>query len=419
MRRPCRVTTAALLLAVLGVLLPPPALADATRDNLLERALGIMRDAERAYNAGDVARARAEASRALQLIERAEALVPDDPETAFLGVQAAVFTGDRETGQKWLQRYATRTPFRDRDPNLYYASALVAHYLDDRPDRAILALERMQALSPTARAASRDVLYYAALILQGNRLVASEDREAAIRLYQTAALVARRSGRVAQEQAARANIGIALQRGDRYIEAGEIFDALRKESPDNVLWHWYTGLCLANQSRFADAVPLYRKVLGFLAAGKVPADHRELIEEVYLRLGNCYRNMAGGEADAEKRKELLQKALEATETYLRRQPGRAIGHFWLGTLLLEELDRPYDALAEFRKAQEADPVCDAALRSMVQVATRYEPPPGTDAATWAAWRAAWQKDLEEHAEERAAERRKREKQRPDGTDGCA
>jgi tetratricopeptide (TPR) repeat protein len=179
------------------------------------------------------------------------------------------------------------------------------------------------------------------------------------------------------------------------------------------------GLCLANQSRLSDAVPYYLGVLRFLAAGKVPAEYVERMEEVHLRLGNCYRSLGGGEQDPARRDAYLAKARRSIEEFVRLRPAKAIGHFWLGTLLFEEYERPYEALEAFRKAYALDPVCDGSLRSLIQIVTHHPPPPGVEAATWAAWREAWRKDLEENAEKRAKERRKREDERPDGTDGCA
>ncbi|MHC5011845.1 MAG: hypothetical protein ACYTG6_13020 [Planctomycetota bacterium] len=415
-------STRTLVLAglVLGVLLAPGrAQGQPVRQNILERAVESLRQAEREFKAGDVARSRRTAARALALIDRAEESAPGGAETALLGVQAAVFAHDLDAARGWFQRYASRSAYGDRDPNLYYCQALIDVRLTGRPERAIRALERMLALAPDARHAARDVLYIEALMMQASRLAKAEEYIEAIKLYRTAELVARRTGRGHLEITARANVAITMARADRLIEAMEIFTALRDGDPQNPLWHWHVGLTFANQSKFAEAAESYLQVTRLLEETTVSDTVRAELVLVHLRLGNCYRNLAGGETNPRRREKLLQDARVTMERYLDLAPRSAMGHYWLGELLLDEFELPYEALAHFEKAFEIDPICDGSLRRLLTIATRYAPPEGIAPDAWDAQREAWQKDLDENAEARRRAREAREKTSADGTNGCA
>jgi tetratricopeptide (TPR) repeat protein len=224
------------------------------------------------------------------------------------------------------------------------------------------------------------------------------------------------------------NSGIAMRRSDRFDEAEALFRALTERDPENPVWWWQLGLVYAEQSRFEDALPAYKRVVEQLEGRPVGGSEmdREL-RLAWLRMGNSLRQVAAKPHNADKRAALLEKAEEAIRRFVAENPDSALGPKWMGVLLLESHGRPHDAEPWFRQAWELDRVCDDSLRYLIQIHEQHGPPPGPDGPrdpeaerraleAWRAPVAAWRKDLEENEEKRKKERERREDR--DGSDGC-
>ena len=73
------------------------------------------------------------------------------------------------------------------------------------------------------------------------------------------------------------NLGITLQRGQRYLEAHDIFESLIKAEKNNPLWHWQLAFNYASQSKFGEAVTVYREIIRLRETGfNVPEMEAEL-----------------------------------------------------------------------------------------------------------------------------------------------
>ena len=115
-----------LVALVLGAcpLMPGVRADEATHRSLVQRAGQELRAAERLYYAGDSGAARV-ARRAQLLLEQADQQRAGDAETALLGIQASVFAGDREGARLWMSRYVSRSPYRERDPQMVFLKTRV------------------------------------------------------------------------------------------------------------------------------------------------------------------------------------------------------------------------------------------------------------------------------------------------------
>ena len=201
-----------------------------------------------------------------------------------------------------------------------------------------------------------------------------------------------------------------------------------KLEPKNPVWRWQLGLCLANQSKFTEAVPVYREVLRLMDAGHRPAGSANNLRQVRLRLGNCLRIVAQRETDPEEQRRIYAEAEREIRAYIKAAPKETIGHKWLGVLLFKDLEKPYEALPHLKRAFELDPICVDALKYMLQIHMHYDPPPeqlppddpvAAEKAR-AAWKAVipeWQRDIEEGEERRKKVRTERQKKT--GETGCS
>ncbi len=399
-------------LAAAGVL--PDAHADETTfQNLMDRARQTLREAERLWNAGDPG-ARPLADRVDLLLEQADSQRSGEPAVALVGVETAVIAGDPARARRWLDRYAKRSPYGEDDPDLYYARALIAYYLDEVPGRAVALLRRMNELSPKAGGQARNLLYYRSLMAEGARLVQGSAFGDAVPLFQEAARRAIALGDHKKELAARGNAGISLDAAGRHDDAEVVFHHLADEDPRNPTWAWYRAESLAGAGKLAEALPVYERVLALLPESHLPSPDLARMQLAWLRLGNVHRGLAAHETDPAKRRAELAEAEKDFRRMVELEPDLALGHYWLGVVLYEDLKRPYEAVEELERARTLDPVSDAALEFLIRIGTQNGPPPTDDPAAaakaheaWAERLAAWRKDYEDHKAERADQRRTR------------
>lgn len=362
---------------------------------------------------------------AAHLLAQAERDRPGQAHTALLTVHARVYEGDRDAAYRALDLYRSRSSRGDGDPELLYARALVAYHLDRRPDRAREALEQLLEDPESKPTAAARELYYLSLLGEAAYWWRQAECERALPLLHRAAEVARESKDGPRARRALSRAAVVLDYSQRHREAEVLYRRLAEEEPDNPLWHFNLALVLANQARFEQAIPSYRRTLELLADHPVSDAMRARFRQAWLRLGNCHRILAGGAADPAVRAAQLKSAREGLERYIELVPEDARGHFWYGRLLYDELDLPHEALDRFQRAHALDPVCDAALGQMIQIAHRHRPRPTGDVArdatardAWGEQLRIWEREYAEKAAERAQIRRERRARSTDGGDGC-
>ena len=423
----CAVLVASLAAAFGG----PTALArggaSVVTQKLLEKGLAELVAAERAYMADDAAGARRHGKAAERLFLDALSQDTTNRTAAMLGGQAAVLAGDLNAATAWEKRFRALSPAGERDPELHYLHAFIHLIGTKRPERALRSLQRMYGLDPRSRPNERDALWFKALNDLGRKMLEAERYEDAIVQFKTGARIAKRQGQPSRERLMISNIGVALMRADRFIEAAELYEGLIKAEPKNPVWHWQLGLCLADQSRFGEAVPEYRTVIRLMEEGRVPGGSANSVAQVHLRLGNCLRHLAQRERDPAQKKRVFDEAEAAIRTYVKDNPDDTVGHKWLGVLLFKDLDKPYEALPHFEKAYKLDPDCIDSLKYMLQIHVHYDPPPEQlpedDPAAAAKARAAWTAVIEpwEQIIEEGEERRQKildERKARTGKTGC-
>ncbi len=396
-----------------------------TFDSLLRRGEGYLIQAQKAYTSGQHKLREQFAAKAEDAFKAAKRLNNRDLRVWFLGCQAAAFKGDSGSASVWYQGYRARTVHVVNDPDLQYLQAFIYIFAADLPDRAILALTRMQSLDARRRPIERDTLMYIARLMRGNALMQSDTNLQAVKQFSEAARVARRRGWLRKEHAALGNMGIALKFATEWKRAIIVFDDLIRRDPNNVLWHWHKGLALGSEHRFADAIPVYRKVIELLGKTGVHATHRSDVEQVYMRYGNCMRQVAGQiTQDTKRRTALLKDAEVQLKKYVELHPKVAPGYRWLGELYFRDLEQPYKAIPMYEKALELDWVCgDVPLRSLVQIHAQNPPPDGPEPEearrdAWVKRRIELQKLRDDGVEKRDKAKKERERNSAEQSDGC-
>ena len=88
----------------------------------------------------------------------------------------------------------------------------------------------------------------------------------------------------------------------------------------------------------------------------------------------------------------------------------------MGTLLFDDLEKPYEALPFFEKAFELDEICVQPLRRIIQIRSRFPPPAGVEEADWRGPVKGLEKNLAEGVERR--QKALKERRDKTGTDGC-
>jgi tetratricopeptide (TPR) repeat protein len=398
---------------------------DGMHRRLVDQAIRLLKDAERHRNAGREGQALDGARRALAIVDQADRQKPGAAETAFLGVQAAVFAKDRAAARLWAARFGQRSAYGDKDPNLHYAHALVWLLIEERPGDAVRSLDEMAKVSRGGLSRAGNVLLYDALTANGERLLRRARVYDAVAQFERASKVARRLQNPPKEKTARANGAIALLEFGHAEDAEKLLASLRKDDPQNPLWAWHLAQSLMLQERFEEAGPLFEEVCKFVDQRLLKENHAPMLKRAYLGLGRVWRETAKQESEPSRRTAAIEKARVAFQRFTHISPTVGEGWFRLGRLLYEDLDEPYAAIEKLEKAYVLEPVCDQAIRLLIRIAGRHEPPPATGAETpaevrreWDERRADWEKALDAHADEWEAERQRRREASPRGEDGC-
>lgn len=425
-RRPFLPWAAACLLLATLVLGAPAASADATTfRNLLEDGMKHLVDAERRTIAGDIENAKVSAERAEARFRDAVQLDNRSPVPHRLGCIAASFAVQPTRALRWWEGYRARSAYGRADPDLPYLKAILFFYGAGKPAQAVQALTRMRAMNSRHRPVERDTLLYAARIALGTELLREGHHERAIREFREASRVAAKNAWERKDLAAAGLVGIAMRVATRWQEAEELFRHLVERVPEDVLWHWNLGLCIASQNRWGEAIPHYDTVIAMRKAGKVPETHRSDVDLVFLRRGNCFRYVALDQDEGEARDALQKKAEADLRQFTELYPKDPRGHRWLGELFHADRGDPHAAIPHFERAFELDRDCEIPLRLLVRIFVRHEPKPGADAeetakrqAAWAKKREAYMKDLEEGRERRADIIKDREANSLSGVSNC-
>jgi tetratricopeptide (TPR) repeat protein len=394
---------------------------DATYENLVQQGQRFLAQAQAAHVAGKRDEQYSFARKAEDKFLDAVRIKGNDARTFGLGCMAAAFRGDAGVAQQWFLKYRGLTPYGERDPEVHYLKAFVFVFATKHAGRAVDALNKMRALNPRYQPRRRDTLLYVARLGHGATLLRQEHYADAIKQYNEAARVAKAYGWERKELAALGSAGVALWVAKRSVEAVEHFEMLTKRDPENVLWHWQKGLAYASQHRYQEAIPVYEKVIALRKAGKDVPEHAQELDLVWLRLGNCLRNLATRMSDPEKQAKLRAEAKGHFETYIKMRPNDARGHRWIGMLYYPDQERPYEAIPHYKRAFELDRDCDVSLRYLHQIHMRHPAPPNAtaeEAKAWAEQGEAYGKDIEEGQDLRAKRIAMREAASQLGESGC-
>ena len=213
-----------------------------------------------------------------------------------------------------------------------------------------------------------------ALVAEGERLLRGQQAAAAVPILQKAARTALGLGDRRKELAARSNVGIAWQVSGHPEEARQVFEVLAREDPKSLVWPFHLGLALAALERPGEAAAAYGQVIAGLEADRAPANLVAYLERAYLERGHARRAEAQAVDGAAERREKFLAAREDFETYARLAPRDARGHAALGITLYKDLSQPFAAMAPLERARALDPVCDAALALLIEIARRHPAP---------------------------------------------
>lgn len=399
----------------------------AVAQKLLEKGYQSLRLAEGAFFRGNNTVAARHGKEAQRYFLDALSQDPGNASAAMMGGQAAVLAGDLKAATEWERRYRQLSGRGEADPDLHFLHAFIHLLGAEVPSRALRSLQRMYSLDPRRRALERDNLWFKALNDHGRQLLEAEKYEEAMTQFKSGARIARRQGNRDREFLMKSNVGVALMRADRFIEASELYEGLIKADPKNAIWHWQLGLCLADQSKFIEAVPVYREVIRLRDTVGVPAGMTSDLRQVHLRLGNCLRHLAQRERRPGEQKKIFAEAEKEIRLYIKADPEDSVGYKWLGILLFKDLEKPYEAMPYLEKAYELAPECIDALKYLLQIHMHHPPPPDSipkddpvaaqkvrDA--WTAVIEPWTREIEEGADRR--QKLLEERKKKHGKTGC-
>jgi tetratricopeptide (TPR) repeat protein len=343
---------------------------------------------------------------AQELLKKAEALEPTDAKIAMWRGIASVMEEDEAGARAAVARIRTRSPFGEREPRLHYLGALVHLIFERKPGEALQALRRAERLaeaegerlgmprpaewgraflggSPPKELYERAL--YRVLRAYAEELVNAKRADEAVQALREAARVARNWPVAAV--ATRRDLAVVYSHGLRWIEAEEEWRALVKDFPGVADLHRGLASVHGAQLQYDEAEKEYAEALRLLETGKVPAEERIDVLESRLRRGNSLRHLGR-----------LEEARVEIEKYVQEVPDDGRGHYWLGYLFFDALDRPADAVPHLRRAQELLPHCDEPLQALLRI---YEIALG-DAAKAAEIR----RELEDEAKVRARKERR-------------
>ncbi len=424
--KPLALQSAAVLLGVSALAASVNARSDL--DAIIRSAATALNLAEQKHKAGDTKGAARLAVQAERQFEDVFHQHPTHRAALLGGGQAAALAGSAKRAHRWIARLRSATPRADQHPDVLFLLGFASLYADGRPDQAALHLTRARHANPRANAQARDNLLYEAFSAMGRQYLAAHraDPHAAAKQFGAAKEVAKRLRDTRKRAAAMWNQATAYRSGARHADAESIFLELRTQFPFDPRYHLEYALCAGAQNKYKEAAAGYEDAIKHWEQGKRSMGEPQQMRLAYLRLGNCLRYLSESIKDEVKQAEMLARAKRMIRTYIKLEPTASQGHRWLGDILLDVEEKPYEAEPHFRKAHKADPICIESLERLIQIHELYPPPPNDDedaerkAAAEKAWRApleAWKAYIRTSKKKRDAVLK--ERVRRFGFNGCS
>lgn len=369
---------------------------------LIEKADVALQQAERTR---DLAQARD----ALELLDRARQICPDEIEIPFLEGIAHVFRGDidktkaaiaRAEGLARARAVELNRPVAEaaNEPHVLYLRALVHRRFGNRPGDAVADLKLLRVRDPSFRPGAVVVLLHASLLDYAAQLVQNDDAEAAIRQASMAVSIVRGNARMTD--LAEHRLAQVLSAAHRWAEAQPILLRLVERGPTNAHYRFDLAGVYAEQLHFDEAIEAWRETIKLLARPDEDVRLKDLLSDAPMRLGNCL--VQSGRLDEGK------KALEA---YAAEHPGDGRGWYFIGKACVDFSPEDYDhALECFERARRLDSACEKTLRELYKL---YSTVRRDDAKA-----KSLAEEIEKGAKAREAEFVRRRHTRLDGSNGC-
>jgi tetratricopeptide (TPR) repeat protein len=392
----------------------PAAMAGGECDATVQRALELVRDAEKTGNV-------ASAQKAVELLLAAEKACPDEHEIAFWRGIAQVFARNHDGSREALGRVrhilADRAAHQNRpaatvngDPHVLFLEAAIHHYLGTRPDLALEKLTQLKARDPRFMPDRVSLIKYAAHLAWGSLLVRRNELGEAVKQTKLGVHEAQQQmrfapgnpGAVQRRDMANRNLAEIYRLSDRWVESQQVYEELGKLYPKDGVIHYGLASVYADQYLFSRAVEAWKIAVALIDNGSV-TDSRDLVtvEDAKMRLGI---SLVMAQKIEEGKKVLL--------AYSEAHPEDSRVWQYLGRFALEMWENFDEAEKWLNKAHQMDPWCADTLRDLVKLYTINKP----DAVK----RGDVERNLAdpEIAAKRKAEMDRRKRIRADASNGC-
>jgi tetratricopeptide (TPR) repeat protein len=392
----------------------PAATAGGDCDPTVQRALDLVRETEKTGNV-------ASAQKAVELLLAAEKACPDEPEIPFWRGIAQVFARNYPGAIDALARVRRimadraaqqnrRPETVDSDPHVLFLEAAIHQYVGGRPDIALDKLAQLRAREPGFMPDRVSLVKYAAHLAWGSLLVRRNELAEAVKQTRLGVEEAKRQmmlapgtpGAVQRRDMAHRNLAEIYRLSDRWVESQHVYEELARLYPKDGVIHYGLASVYADQTMFARAVEAWKTAVSLIDSGSV-TDSRDLVtvEDAKMRLGI---SLVMAQKIEEGKKVLL--------AYAEARPDDPRTYQYLGRFALEMWENYDEAETWLTKAHRMDPWCDETLRLLVKLYTLQKPDPVKKG------------DVERNLNDpdmvakRKAEMERRQRVRPDASNGC-
>jgi tetratricopeptide (TPR) repeat protein len=303
----------------------------------------------RSDGAPDVGAARRKQSAAVAKFEQALRLCPEDPESPFWLGTAHVLRDDVEGYARAMAALRAVAP---RDVRVDYLQAHFHLEVGGRPDLAVAGFERVRARVPGFRREQLSILLFRAYMDYGvhkaneaiRSSVAAQTGIYKEALTQFSKAVREGAPSPIRVYMARRNLAEILRKSSEYVRAEAEYRTLLRAWPDDPIVHYGLATVVADQLRYADAVPHWEAALRL--RDRVRANEPTKMIDARLRYGMTLL-YAGRSAEA--RTQL--------EGFVAEAPKDVRGLTYLG---LFERDHPFHvAVRALEKPVEGGPAAVA------------------------------------------------------------
>jgi len=353
----------------------------------------------------------AKAYAAIDLLDRAERLCPDDPEIAFNRALAWLLAGVEDKTRLEVtvleRKIAARAAMDGRpsaeaqnDPRLLYVQARIHYRFGNNPRLALTSLVRLHARNPQFMSGPVASLTFLCHLAYANQLIYAKDSEEAIRQVQLALTYA--GDDAARADMARRNLAQIYRFAERWPESQAVWEDLVKRYPGDAIMRYGLASTLADQYKFEEACTQWKEVLR-LAEVKGSVDPREADQLLDAPLRYAVSLVHAGHVDEGKARLLAEAKAHPDD--------RRVWHE-LGIAAMEQFDDPDHAVEWLEKARSLDPWCETTLRSLLILYTG----PRRDEGRAKALQATLDSEVDKKA--RQVEMDRRRDRRPDRTNGC-